>query len=263
MKKNIFRLLFVLAVCASALTSCNTDAEGALYSSGDKVDVAFASTQQNVDMVASDNGKIKITVYRGNSSSAVSVPVTLDKNTLAGGIFALENSKVEFKAGENIAYAVLNYGNFDKISPTSQYSITLSIADSTQLSPSEIDQITIKAQRKLTWKSIGASHYYSSLFGDWDQPVEKADEGNIYRLSDCITKDYPLIFALTDDGQNLASYAIQPTGYKNATYGMVYYVIKAFSRDGNRLNFQFKPCVIYNGKYAQLFDTTQDYLDLP
>ena len=263
MEKKIFKLLVILIVCVSVFTSCDTDAEGALYNSENKVDVAFASTQLNVDMVTSDNGKIKVAVYRGNSSTAVSVPVTLDAKTLEGGIFVLENSKVEFKAGENIAYAVLNYGNFDKISPTSQYSIILSIADSTQLSPSEINKITIKTQRKLTWKSIGSSHYYSSLFGDWDQPIEKADEGNIYRLPDCITKDYPLIFALTDDGQDLASYAIQPTGYKNATYGMVYYVIKAFSRDGNRLNFQFKPCVIYNRKYAQLFDTTQDYIDLP
>ena len=67
--------------------------------------------------------------------------------------------------------------------------------------------------------------YFRTFRPAWEQPILKAKEGNIYKLPDCITEGYPMVFTLSEDGQTLVNWDLQATGYKHATYGMVYFLL--------------------------------------
>lgn len=263
MKLYILKACAAVMLCLVAFTSCDTDAEGTNYGiSG--VEAAFASTQMNVEVSAEDNGIIKVPVYRGNTSVEASVSISMDKATIDEGLFTLNNSNVAFAKGEAVSYAELNFGSVDKMSATGKYEIILTITDESILSPSQCGKITITAQRRLTWEDYGTGVYSSELFGqEWEQPILKAKEGNIYKLPDCITEGYPLVFTLSDDGQSLVNWEMQPTGYKHATYGMVYFTPTGMQRQGNALMFAMRGAVAVEGGYGILYSGFTETLELP
>lgn len=80
-----------------------------------------------------------------------------------------------------------------------------------------------------------------------DQPVLKAKEANIYKLEDCITKGYPIMFTLSDDNQELIGGDPQPTGYDKTDYGMLYFAAAGMERKGNVLSFPMQGLVILDG----------------
>ncbi|TCN70251.1 hypothetical protein [Acetobacteroides hydrogenigenes] len=260
MKTNILSFLSVLSIVLFGFTSCNTDAEGVIYG-GNRNTASFASTQMNNEVTAQDNGIVKVPVYRGEKTGELTVDLTLSNNA---NILTLTTPTVTFRNGETVAYAEISFGNINNLGATDKYQATVSISDPAKVSVSGVKEIKISVQRKLTWETYGIGKYESELFEDsWDQPIEKAKEGNIYRLPDCFYAGYPLIFVLSDDNQTLLSWAAQPMGYKHATYGMVYFQAKSMVRNGNTLEFDMLGRVIYNGKLATLWSGFTERLTMP
>ena len=253
-------------VCATmmllAFASCDTDAEGELYNP-EEACYSFASTQMNIELTAEDQGVIRVPVYRGATADKATIAVTAEMSQATEAIFHLTTSTVTFAAGETVAYAELNFGTIDNLGATNKYAIQLSLAEEL-LSPSGEGTIKIQAQRQLTWESIGTGIYTSQLFNQsWEQPVEKAKEGNIYRLPDCIYEGYPFVFSLSEDGQELLSWDLQPSGYKHATYGMVYFLADGMVREGDILSFPMIGAVEYNGGFDALYQGFTEMLQLP
>ncbi|MEG0463985.1 MULTISPECIES: hypothetical protein [Bacteroides] len=261
MNKYIVKLVVVLAFGIIGMTSCDSEPEGTIYNST-ALDAAFFSTQLNTELAAQDNGVIEVPIYRAGKNGEASVKVQIDSKTIDQGLFSLTSPTVSFADGESSAVAKIGF-DLSKLGVTDVYTIVLSLVDPTEASPSGVKTIKINAQRKLTWETFGTGLYTDGLFEDsWEQLIEKAKEGNIYRLPDCVVKGFPLIFILNDDG-SLASFAPQKMGYVNATYGMVYYVLNSSKRQGNTLLFNFKPCVIYNNKLTQLYNNVDCSLQFP
>ena len=264
--KNIAKFLSIIAfVCVGSLTSCDTDAIGTLYEgNNDSPSLSFPSSQLIFEVVAEDNGVVKVPVYRGNTQGVDSAKVSIDEETIAGGIFSLVSDIVRFDDGQATSYAELTFGSIDKLGATDKYDVVMTIADSASVSVTGVQEVSLTVQRKLTWENIGNGVYYSELFGEsWEQPVEKAKEGNLYRLPDCITLGYPIIFSLSEDGQQLTGWDPQPTGFTYDPYGMVYFEAADMTREGNTLQFPMYGLVIYNGSFAQLFNIFTETLILP
>ena len=96
--------------------------------------------------------------------------------------------------------------------------------------PTNVNSITVKAQRKLTFNSIGTGTFTSNIFGEsWPQVIEKAVEADVYRLPDCYVEGYPIIFS-TDANGEIDNIAIQETGYKDDTYGMTFFVLYRYRK---------------------------------
>ena len=248
MKLYTIKKYAAILLCLAAFTSCDTDAEGTKYGVNG-VEAAFASTQMNVEVSAEDNGIIRVPVYRGNTDAEASVGISMDEATVEEGVFTLKSSNIAFAKGEAVGYAELAFGSID---------------DKDALSPSKSGEITVTAQRKLTWEDYGTGIYTSELFGQaWEQPILKAKEGNIYKLPDCITEGYPMVFTLSEDGQTLVNWDLQATGYKHATYGMVYFTPTDMQRQGNKLLFAMRGAVAVEGGYGILYSGFTETLELP
>ncbi|WP_291527973.1 hypothetical protein [Bacteroides sp. UBA939] len=262
MKLYTIKKYAAVLLCLAAFTSCDTDAEGTKYDvSG--VEAAFASTQMNAELSAEDNGVLRVPVYRGNTGAEASVGISVDEATTEEGIFTLSSSTIAFAQGNAVGYAELRF-SMDDLSATDKYTIVLTIDDENALSPAQCGEITVSAQRKLTWENYGTGIYTSQLFGDaWEQPIQKAKEGNIYRLPDCIMEGYPFVFTLSDDNQKLVNWGLQPTGYRDATYGMMYYSPTGMERQGNALLFAMRGLVAVPGGYAALYSGFTEVLELP
>lgn len=226
MKNKIFRLLSLLVVVSFTLVSCDDSVEGTFYEATDGVNAAFASTVQVVEMVAADQGKILIPVYRGGNPAAeaeVELALTLDASVPAG-TFALQSNKVKFPAGESETMAVITYADINALSPSATYKMTLTIANEEQLSPSKVEAITVTAQRKLTYSVIGTGTFESEFWEDsWTVNVEKAVEADVYRIKNCYFDGYPLIFAVASN--NSISFVKQEIGYTHSTYGKVSFMM--------------------------------------
>lgn len=264
MKNNILINFVVGAIVAlMVFTSCDQDAEGVIYTPDPSASYSFASTQMNIELNAEHQGVIRVPLYRGSTEGESNVGVHVEMNEETASIFTLTSANINFKDGENVSYIELNFGSIDRLGATSKYTISLSV-DEGDLSPSGEGVLKLQAQRQLTWEDYGVGMYTSELFGEsWEQPIEKAKEGNIFRLPDCITTGYPLVFTLSDDGQDLVGWDIQPIGYKHSTYGMVYYAAEGMVRNGNTLQFPMVGAVVYNGSFAALYTGFTETLELP
>lgn len=261
MKKNIFYWGLCLVISIATFASCNTDAEGVLYTNG--TGVSFASTTMSEEVSTENDGKILVPIYRSNTIDNSEVQITVDENTLAENIFTLSSSTISFNEGDHISYAELNF-DLNSLGATTTYNITLSIQDETKVSVSGEGSIKVVVKRQLTWTSFGTGVFTSQFFGQsWPQTIEKAAEGNIYRLVDCYYEGYPIVFSLSDDGQQLVAWDIQATGYTNSTYGMVYFAATGMTREGNNLNFPMEGLVEYNGGWGLLYQGFNETLELP
>ncbi|WP_300813577.1 hypothetical protein [uncultured Bacteroides sp.] len=264
MKNSILNKLTVcVLILLTAFTSCDTDVEGVIYTPDETACYSFASSQINVELTADNQGVLKVPVYRGATNGNASLALTVDMDEATAAVFSLTSSEVAFANGEGVAYVELNFGSIDNLGATTKYTITLSIPEANQ-SPSAEGSVKVQAQRQLTWENFGTGVYSSQLFGQsWPQPIEKAVEGNVYRLPDCIIEDYPIVFTLSEDGQELVGWDIQPTGYEDPDYGMVYYLAEGMTRNGNILSFPMIGAVVYNGSYAALYSGFTETLEMP
>lgn len=211
MKKII--LLTTIISLFFGVTSCKD--EGTLYDLTDKVEASFPSAIVSYEMVAEDGNKIAVEMWRGNTKGAASVPVLIDDKT--GGVFTPEKESFDFADGESKAYLTFNYPDINDFGGEI-FKIVIEI-DEEYLSPGGIDQITVSAQRKLTYKSIGVGKFTSEFFEQsWDQEVQKAEEADYYKLPDLYVNGTDVVFSVKD-GQ--IDFERQPTGYVDSSYGMV------------------------------------------
>ncbi len=252
----------LIFAASMVFTSCDTDVEGVVYTP-ETTEYSFASTQQISQLTKDDQGVMKVPVYRNSAEDESSIELDVQMSEATGKIFSLETSVLSFKKGETMTYAEFNFGSIDKLGAVDKYKIQLSIEEKS-VSSSGTRTIMIQASRKLTWENYGTGVYTSQLFNQsWKQSIEKAAEGNIFRLPDCITEGYPFIFILSDDSQKLAGWDIQATGYEDSNYGMVYFLPEAMSRSGNTLSFAMQGLIVYNGRYAILYSGFTESLELP
>lgn len=263
MNKHIFSSFLVIAgICLTMLSSCNQDAEGEIWSG--ELGYSFPSSTLIKEVTSNDNGVVSVPIYRTSKKGESTISIDIDDDTKAEGIFSLESNDVSFADGEGVAYAKLKFASINDLGATSKYVIGINFADGINLSPASEEKIEVTVSRKLTWKSIGTGVYTSELFGQgWDQEVQKADEGNIYRLPDCISSGYPLIFSLSEDGQTLLGWDIQPIGYNTSSYGMLYYKATKMTREGNILSFTMNGLVKYNGGWGKLYSGFTETLEMP
>lgn len=200
---------------AVMLTVAACEQDKTYYVLSDKVEASFPSTIVNYQMVTEDGNKIIVELWRGNTKGSASVPVSITNNT--NGVFTPEKELFNFADGENTAYLTFSYPNINQFGGE-KYQIILTLDDEL-VAPSGINKMTISAQRKLTYKSIGTGTFSSEFFEEsWPQEVLKAEEANFYRLPDCYSNGYPIEFSIQDDKINFAK---QPTGYVHSSYGMV------------------------------------------
>ncbi len=229
--KKIIYLITIIGLFVG-VASCKD--EGTLYDMTDKVEASFPSSRVSYSMAAEDGNKITVEMWRGNTKGAVSVPVEISNET--EGVFTPEKNSFDFADGENKAYLTFNYPDINEFGGEI-YKIVMEIGED-YLSPAGISKITISAQRKLTYKSIGIGTFTSEFFEDsWDQEVQKAEEADYYRLPDLYAKGTAIVFSV-QDGQ--IDFEKQETGVVDADYGMISwdpYFLEHASIDGKIYTF--------------------------
>ena len=157
---------------------------------------------------------------------------------------------VDFAAGEAVKDVQVTFD----IPIGSSIAVTITIPEEEGYIYAD-NTVTVNITRDYTWLNIGTGVYTSSAFGQsWPQPIQKAKEANVYKLLDCITEGYPMLFTLSDDNQSLVEWTPQETGYEDSTYGMTYYAAKDMQRSGNTLIFTIQLLVSYNGGWGSFGD---------
>lgn len=260
MRSNIIKSLSLLLLMATAFVGCS-DPEGSLYSNDSAV-YAFAGATQKVEMLASDGNKIIVPVYRGTTQGSSTLDLTLTPAKGSEELFKLETTTVTFEDGKSIADAVITYEDINLLGVTDIYELKLSF-DQANASPTNVSSITVKAQRKLTFKSIGTGTFTSGLFGQsWPQEIEKAEEANVYRLPDCYTEGYPISFSMDENG-DIDDVALQETGQSDDKYGMTYLYCTGSSKDGNTYNINAFLTIYLEGKLYQYGDAAVESIEFP
>lgn len=247
MKKILLLAIGILFLASSC------EPERTIYKLGDGVEASFPSTLVKYLMVASDNNQFQVEMWRGNTKNAASVPVTI---TGTAGKFTPSKQSFDFAAGENKATINFTYTSLTSFGGEA-YNIKLTITDDANVSKGGNKAITVTAQRKLTFTSLGTGTFTSEFFEEaWPQVVEKAAEANFYRLPDCYYKGYPISFTL-DNG--VIGFAKQPMGYNHASYGMVSWDPRypaECSVDGNVLTFA-TAFVVDAGSFGKFFEVLE------
>lgn len=235
MKKHIFKLFALAVISLSFFSSCNTDAEKPMYDVT-KTEYAFASTLQSVEMLPTDGNKIIVPIYRNTTVGTSSVNVEMSASV--EGLFTLANATATFEDGKAATDIVINYDDINALAAGTTYRLTLSFAEE-NASPSNVNSITVSAQRKLTFKQVGVGIFTTEFFGaSWEQPIEKAEEANVYRLPDCYVSGYPIVFSMDEAGNITMS--DQETGYVDSTYGMINIRLVQAQVEGNTYMFALK-----------------------
>lgn len=241
MKKHIVNL-FAFALLASGIfSSCDTDAEKTFYNA-EKVEYAFAGTLQKTEMLPEDGNKIIVPIYRNTTEGASTLNLSMEMSENAEGLFALATPTVTFEEGAGIANAEITYQDINTLGVTDVYEFELTFSEELA-SPSQVNTIEVSAQRRLTYKQIGVGTFASTIFGSedgspevWEQPIEKAEEAEVYRLPDCYFTGYPITFSLDEQG-NVLPFPDQKTGYVHSTYGMTYLNFIEANKKGNTFYF--------------------------
>lgn len=252
-RMNMKKIFYFATLLALLFTAISCEQEKTVYTLSDKVEASFPSTIVNYQMVAEDGNKIVVEMWRGNTKSAVSVPVTITNNT--GGVFTPEKGQFDFADGESIAYLTFSYPDITQFGGE-KYQIILTI-DEEMVSPGGIDEMVITAQRKLTYKSIGIGTFTSEFFGEsWPQEVQKAEEADNYRLPDCYANGTAIEFSVQNGKINFAK---QPTGYVHPDYGMTSWdpgLIEDSGIDGNVYIFSVK-FVVDAGSFGGFYEVLE------
>lgn len=253
---NFFKYNFIgiFTLLAFAFSACSDDVEYEPAPIPTEGTQAYIYTSASSYVFTPDQEQSFIlNVERSNSAEAATVHLEAE-----GEAFTVPES-VSFAAGEDKKEVKIAFN----LAVGKSASVTISV-------PAEEAYVygqtktTISITRDYTWTDYGIGVYTSELFGDsWEQQILKAKEGNIYKLPDCITEGYPFIFTLSEDGQSLANWNLQATGYEHATYGMVYFTPSGMKRVGNALLFDMRGAVAVEGGYGILFEGFTETLELP
>ena len=216
MKKLLYLSLIIGAFCFAS--SCQR--EGVLYDMpANCALVSFPAEDAVYEMVASDGNKITLLLNRGNTKGSVSIPVSVVEDK-TDGVFKLTKSTFDFADGEAVASIDITYPDINKFGGE-VYEMTIAVDDEDQVSPSGFGEVTVSAQRKLTWKFLGTGVWYTDFFEEeWEQPIYTTEEApNYYIFPDCWVEGVNFTFTVVD-GKPVFPDVI-PTGYSDPTYGPV------------------------------------------
>ena len=264
---KLYKSLLMTAVAAVAFTSCSDKGYWEPYELED-TQYSFAQSKQTFNLTADESiTSVTVAVYRSNAEGAVTLPLAV---TVSDPTVLTVDSVVTFADGEDVAELLVAV-NEENIVMGTAYTVNYAFAvDSVNFTEANYSisgnsSHVISIKKDYTWVSLGVGVYTSQLFGEsWEQPVLYAKEQpNRYRLPDCIYTGYPFEFVLSEDGQELVEWEPQATGYKDSTYGMMYYYPQAMQRDGKNLYFDMLGLVVYNGGLATLYSGFVETLVLP
>jgi hypothetical protein len=235
---------------AMAVTSCKDtyDYDGP----GAQDPGAFLSVDATTLKYAAEDAQIlKLTLMRTNVGAAEDVKLTCD-NAHFNVPSSVSFSADEAKKTIDIPFAILG-------GTTEQVTISVAEENATVYG---VKSATFTITRDFVWEYLGTGVYQCWLFGQaWEQDVYRGEGTQMYKLPDCITKGYDIIFELTEDGQHLLKpIAKQETGYVHPSYGMVSVEGAAddIQRDGNVIALPMEYTVS-----AGSFGAKYDYLALP
>jgi hypothetical protein len=214
--KNIYLILLLLAL---AFVSCDQENLGTIFEP-EMSYVAFSSSIVPENIISAENDySVSVPIVRSDLTTATTASVQLEMNEDIEGVFQLESSSVTFDEGKGIAYAnivpVVNPSLID-VTKTYEFNLTL-VGDNV----SEFyNQTTYKAFFSLTFEPFGTGTINSEFFEDeWTVKIEKAKEGDVYKILDCYAEGYNITFSV--DSNNNIRYSTQETGYEDPDYGMV------------------------------------------
>ena len=209
------KIFFITSIISILFFAVSCEQERVIYDPGSRVEASFPSNIVRYSMTPEDNNQFTVEMWRGNTNSAVSVPVTI---TGATSTFTPEKSQFDFAAGENKAYLKFTYDNLNNFGGET-YNISITITDPEHVSYGGTKTLAVSAQRRLTFQSLGTGYFYSEFFDEgWPQPVQKALEAEYFRLPNCYYNGYHIEFSVTDGS---IVFAKQPMGYVHSVYGMV------------------------------------------
>lgn len=202
---TLFSLLFALISC---------EPERALYSETRGAEVSFPATGQRINMVAEDNGKFEVELWRGNSDGALTVPVVITGDLTP---FTPAAEEFVFAPDQNSATLVFSYDDLSNFGGEI-YSITIAVADENLIAISGIDEVKLTVRRQLTFKLYQTGVFYSDIYGEgWEQELYKAEEGDLYRFPSLYYNGYDIEFEIVGSDIIIPSY--QATGEFHGTYG--------------------------------------------
>ena len=155
---RINKYLCGLAVGVSMLfASCNTDNIGAeYYGSNEGQGITFAAAKLTATAVQASNPQFQIPIYRsniiGDFTGSVTATGTIDGE--AADCFSV--SGFTFKSGEaktdiTVDVSALEIGKV--------LALTLAYTDSVNMSPTNIEKVTVNVSVEYTWQSLGTGTF--------------------------------------------------------------------------------------------------------
>ena len=250
--KKTFKYAYVAlaGLLAMTITSCVDKYE---YDGvGEQDPGAFISANATqIKYAAEDEQVLTFNLQRTNSEAQENISLICDNSK-----FQVPSS-VSFAAGESKKTVSVP---FSMLGGTTE-EVTISVAKESA-TVYGVSELKFTITRDFVWEYLGTGVYQCWLFGEtWEQDVYRGEGTQMYKLTDCITKGYDIIFELTEDGQHLLKpIAKQETGYVHPSYGMVSVEGAAddIQRDGNVIALPMKYTVS-----AGSFGAKYDYLALP
>ncbi len=203
MKRVYINILGALTVLLFFSSCKKTD--GALYS-GEPNKISFFSTATSLNMTG---GELKVPVGRTSTSGELSVPVTVTASgTGYTNVFTMAGP-VNFASGEAKSYAVIKYGDFSTIDPSTlsvtaasgtdvnvglAFPFSLNIADA-NIAPANKKKIDINASNTLEFDAPVKARFNSAngWVAVYEEPtilsqtefevnVQKAKGANVYKV---------------------------------------------------------------------------------
>ena len=177
--KRFFRIFAVAALACATIVACDNKFDG--YDPAEKVEGAQAyfsnESASSYTISRIDVAPITITVMRGETESALSLPITLSQGE-EGAFSAPE--KAEFKAGQNKTTINLTYDP-EKLEDGSSYKVTLAIGDQSATTPYGNNVMTLTIKVPEPYVLLGKGLYREDLMTGIFTSVESTEyEVEIY-----------------------------------------------------------------------------------
>ena len=159
--KRFFRIFAVAALACATFVACENKFDD--YDPAQQVEgaQAYFSNQNATSYTISkiDVAPITVTLMRGQSEAAISVPITLTQGE--EGAFTAP-AKVDFKAGSNKATLDITYDP-EKLTDGSSYKVTLTIGDQSVTTPYGNNEITLTVKVPEPYVLLGKALYRDDI----------------------------------------------------------------------------------------------------
>lgn len=195
MKNKIF-FLSLFSACALTWTSCTDTVDYTAAGAVEGQGVYFPTSVVKSYEVEGVSGNITLEVNRTYSDVAFEAPLTATFSDGGESVFSIP-STVSFAAGSDSTSVAISYNNLER---GKQYNITLSFADATPYSNSDIElSVLYPSEVVYNWVKVSEeavlteqlfSMYGASDIVIKDIVVEQAEGYNMYRFSSPYTNDY-------------------------------------------------------------------------